>query len=271
MNHNTATLRQIQHDLMVHFNSLSAVRKRSGFPIFALEHGMGTAERGHVYTLLRERQRDRLPLGTYWLLWVVYASETGYGYTGDEYWPSFEKQTPNWQYHDRPKIKRLFERFQSSFNGVVPSGPWARNFSIIAWPITHALLPRYLQRQFAALLYDLRFRLASASLDAGSIGRLLSAHAPHTSTRFQAFLEQEELTGQIVAALLRGDSVDADDLIHPGTLTRIVTDLERVRSSREWLKETRRVVSDRFKGIGRGTYRPENPTTPHTPRRSSST
>ena len=250
---------------MDHFDSLAAVRKRSGFPIFALEHGMDLSILQRVKALLRERHRDRLPLTPFWLLWTVYASEAGYGYTGDEYWPSFETQTPNWQYHDRPKIKNWFERFQRSFNGVVPSGPWAEHFSIIAWPITHALLPRYLQRHFASLLYDLRFRLASASLDAGSIGRLLAAHAPHASTRFQAFLEQEELTGQIVAALLRGDSVDAHDLIHPLTLNRIVADLQRVRSSREWLKETRRVVSDRFKGIGRGTYRPVEPITPTRP------
>ena len=222
---------------------------------------MSSTELQCVNVLLRERHRARLPLAPYWLLWAVYACEAGYGYNGDEYWPSFEEQTPNWEYHDRPKVKSWFERFQRCFNGVVPSGPWARQFSIIAWPITHALLPRYLQHQFAKLLYDLRFRLASASLDAGSIGRLLAAHAAHTSTRFQAFLEQEELTGQIVAALLEGESVDTDDLIYPPTLNRVVADLEHVRSSREWLKETRRVVSDRFKGIGRGTYRPVSPTT----------
>ena len=265
MDHDFATLRHIQDGVLAHFNSLAAVRKRSGFPIFALEHGMSPTELRRVNALLRERHEAGLPLAPYWLLWAVYASEAGYGYTGDEYWPSFERQTPNWQYYDRPKIKRWFERFQRSFNGVIPSGPWARYFSIIAWPITHALLPRYLQRQFVSLLYDLRFRLASASLDAGSIGRLLAAHAPHASTRFQAFLEQEELTGQIVAALLRGDSVDADDLIHPVTLKRIVADLEGVRSSREWLKETKRVVSDRFKGIGRGTYRTVFPTAPTRP------
>ena len=99
-------------------------------------------------------------MAPHWLLWVVYASEAGYGYTGDEYWPSFERQTPNWQFHDRPKIKTWFARFQKSYSGVTPSGSWAEQFSIIAWPITHALLPRYLQWQFARLMYDLRFRLA---------------------------------------------------------------------------------------------------------------
>ena len=262
MDRNAATLKDLQDNLLAHFRSLAAVRERSGFPIFALEHGMTPAELQRTKALLCERQKAKSASAPFWLPWAVYASKAGYDYTGGKYWPPFEQHTPNWQFHDRPKLKHWFGKFQRSFNGVVPSGPWAEHFSIIAWPITHALLPRYLQRQFAKLLYDLRFRLASASLDAGSIGRLLAAHASHASTRFQAFLEQEELTGQIVAALLRGESVDDDDLIHPPTLNRIVTDLERVRTSRGWLKETRRVVSDRFRGIGRGTYRHHSPTAP---------
>ncbi len=265
MDRDAAVLKDLQDRLLAHFHSLARARERSGFPIFALEHGLGPEELERANTLLRARIQARLRLAPHWLLWVVYASEAGYGYTGDEYWPSFEKQTPNWQYHDRPKVKSWFRKFQKSFNGVEPSGPWAEQFSIIAWPITHALLPRYLQRQFVKLLYDLRFRLASASRNTGSLGRLLAAHASHASTRFQAFLEQEELTGQIGAALLWEESVDTNDLLHPPTMKRIVEDLERVRRSREWLKETRRVVSDRFKGIGRGTYHPDSPTTSTSP------
>ena len=39
----------------------------------------------------------------------------------------------------------------------------------------------------------------------------------------------------------------------PPPLRRIVNDLENVRRTREWLTETRRVVADRFRGIGRGS------------------
>ena len=256
MDHDAAALKDLQERLHEHFRSLASARERSDFPIFALEHGLSPEELKRIYPLLRARLKARLPLAPHWLLWVVYASEAGYGYAGDEYWPSFEKQTPTWQFQDRPKIKNWFTRFQNTYSGVVPSGPWAKQFSIIAWPITHALLPRYLQRQFARLLYDLRFRLASgSSSDTGSIGRLLAAHAFHASTRLQQFLQQEELTGQIVVALLRGESAGAQELIHTPTLRRVVADLEQVRNSREWLKETRRVVSDRFTGIGRGTGR----------------
>lgn len=256
MDHDADTLKALQDRLHAHFRSLASARESSGFPIFALEHGLSPGELKRINALLRARHGARRSLAPHWLLWVVYATEAGYGYTGDEFWPSFEKRTPNWQFHDRTKIKTWFARFQKSYGGVIPSGPWAEYFSIIAWPITHALLPRYLQRQFARLLYDLRFRLASSSaLDTGSIGRLLAVHSSHASTRFQEFLQQEELTGQIVVALLRGKTTNAHELIYTPTLQRIVADLERVRSSREWLKDTRRVVSDRFKGIGPGTGR----------------
>lgn len=262
MSHTDETLNDLQGKVEVHFRSLAEKRERFEFPIFALEHGLSPMERGQVNDLLRERCRAKLPLEPYWLLCTVYASEFGYSYNGDEYWPPFEEKTPNWVYNDRPNVKNWFRKFQESFNGVVPTGSWAKHFRIIAWPITHALLPKYLQCQFVKLLYDLRHLLVSDLInDAGSIGRLLDAHAPHASTRLQVFLEQRELTGQIAAALLREQSVDDDHLIHRPTLTRIVEDLESVRRSRDWLKETRRVVSDRFKDIGSGTYPPAPETT----------
>lgn len=183
MDRDAAALNALQERLLAHFSSLASERKRSGFPIFALEHNLSPEDLSRASALLRDRVRTRRRLAPHWLLWVVYASEAGYKYAGDEYWPSFVERTPNWQFHDRPKVKSWFQRFQSSFNGVVPSGLWAEQFSIIAWPITHAVLPRYLQEQLAKLLYDVRYGLAlTSSLDAGSIGRLLAARASHTST-----------------------------------------------------------------------------------------
>ena len=258
-------LTQIQQRLEGHFGALARTRSSSSFPIFALEHDLSEKEREQIGPMLGSRPNVR-PSSRHWLLWVVHATEVGYSYAGDEYWNSFEKQTPGWEYHARPRIKTWFRKFQNAYGGVIPSGPWAEHFSIIAWPITHAILPLYLQHQFARLLYDLRFRLASLTmLDAGAIGRLLAIHASHAPKRFKVFLEQEELTGQIVLALLGGAS-DESKLVHPPTLKRIVADLDKIRNAREWLKETQRVVSDRFKGIGRGVGpsapRPERPSEP---------
>ena len=250
MNALDPALVQMQARLKDHFQKLSEQRGNPGFPVFALEHGLNETERDQIRSMLRSRPSSR-----FWLLWAVHAAEVGYSYAGDEYWSSFEEQTPAWEYHDRPKIKAWFRKFAAAYSGVDPSGPWAEQFSIIAWPITHAILPLYLQYQFAKLLYDLRFQLASQAVpSARDIGRLLAdgGSRADSSKRFQVFLEQEELTGQIVLALL-GEASAEDALIHPPTLKRIVADLEEVRNAREWLKETRSFVSDRFKGIGRGS------------------
>ena len=247
-----SSLTQMQKLVEEHFDALAKARGGLNYPIFALEHGLNEADVQRIGSKLPSNVNQQS--SKYWLLWVIYATELGYDYEGDEYWPSFESKTPGWEYQHRTRIKAWFRKFQNIYGGVIPSGPWADQFSIIAWPITHAILPRYFQRQFAKLLYDLRFRLASrpAFDDARGVGRLLATHASYAPTRFKAFLEQEELTGQIVSALLGGESFEGKH-IHQPTLERIVTDLEEVRNAREWLKETQRLISDRFKGIGSGT------------------
>lgn len=249
----TVSLDQWQTRLERHFESLAHKRAGSGFPIFVLEHGLSAEECEEIATLLRSRLKAGLPLSPHWLLWAIYTTERGYTYAGDEYWPSFEEQTPAWEHADRYKVAPWFRKFEKAYDGVVPSGPWAEHFRIIAWPITHAILPRYLQRQFARALYDLRYRLAGmSSASATGIGRLLAAQAPYGSTRFQEFLQQEELSGRIVLALFGTTPEEGKEPIHPPTLKRIVSDLEKVRSARDWLKETQRVVRDRFHGIGHG-------------------
>ena len=249
-----ARLGEWQQRLEAHFESLARRRKEAGSHIFALEHGLSQEELDQVRPALRSHRRVSSSLTRHWLLWVVYATELGYDYAGDEYWRSFEAKTPYWEYRYRARIKTDFRKFQRTFQGVVPSGPWAEHFRIIAWPITHAILPLYLQRQFARALYELRFQLASATaLEPRKIGRLLAVHEQHASTRFQEFLQQEDLTGRIVLALLGAEASQCKAPLHRPTLDRLLADLEKVRRTREWLKETRRVVSDRFKGIGRGT------------------
>ena len=84
------------------------------------------------------------------------------------------------------------------------------------------------------------------------LGDGLPATADHVSTRFQEFLQQEELTGRIVLALLGEQAIGGSEPIYPVTLKRIVEDLERVRNAGEWLRETRRFVKDRFTGIATG-------------------
>ena len=249
------TLDAWQERLERHFDSLAHSREGSRHPIFALEHGLNPVELNEFSLLIRSQIRFGLS-SRYWLLWLIYATERGYSYSGDEYWASFEKQTPQWEYKDRYRVVPWFRRFQKAYGAVVPSGPWADHFRIIAWPITHAIVPRYLQQHLARVLYDLRFRLAGLETRGpAAIGRLLAGSAHRASLRFQEFVQQEDLTGRIVLSLLdtAPADIDAPSPIYQPTLERIVHDMEEVRSARGWLKEARHVVTDRFVGIGRGT------------------
>ena len=256
------SLEEYQERVKRRFESIARFREGLGFPVFALEHGLANDEIEEMSSLLRENLERRPSLSSHWLLWVVYATEAGYSYNGDEYWPSFQSQTPEWEFN-RYEFVRLFTRFRDKYDGVRPSGAWAEHFRIIAWPITHAILPRYLQNQFARALFDLRFSLAGMDMDVvvvdpSAIGRMLAANAPNASSRFREFLQQEELTGRIVLALFDEEPVKNREPIHPQTLGRIVADLESVRNARDWLRNTRRVVADRFRGIGQG-LRPSEP------------
>lgn len=248
-------LDQWQERMERHFEALAERRASSGLPLFALEHGLSDDEIDEVSRQLRARLVSGARLAPHWLLWTIYAAERGYTYEGGEYWQSFEQVTQGWDSRDRYRVSAWFSRFRKDYNGFKPSGPWASHFSIIAWPITHAVLPRYLQRQFARTLYVLRFQIARLDdIEPAAIGRMIAANAYDASTRFEQFLQQEELVGRMVLALLQQkDDAPRQEPLLPATLERIVHDLESIRNARGWLKETSRVVSDRFSGLGKGS------------------
>ena len=75
-------------------------------------------------------------------MWIVFATEQGYDYDGDEYWHTFERRMPLWDRRWRPNLRSWFGKFQKTYRGLLPIGRWANFFSIIAWPITYALLPK---------------------------------------------------------------------------------------------------------------------------------
>jgi len=241
-----------QAHLERHFAGLKKARgSTTALPIFALEHPLSQEDIQEISTLLRRRLTSGQNLSRHWLLWVVHATEQGYAYDGHEYWDSFEHNTPGWRFlGNRSHVKQWFLKFQKAYNGFEPTGAWADWFSIIAWPIRHAILPKNLQLQFAEALYDLRYQLArNPNLHAKEAGRLLANNAWNASARFSEFLQQQDLAGRIVLALLHQDSTPRTPIYEP-TLKRIVRDLETVHRAREWLKEVRRTV-DQFKGAAR--------------------
>src|SRR5262249_48770666 len=245
-----------------HFSALARGRKDS--PLFALEHGLAPAEVIALSNELRAHILVSPPSPKHSLVWTAYAAEIGYGYAGDEYWQTFEEKTPGWTLHGRRWIRDVFIAFQKNFSGAKPSGPWAEQFSIIAWPITHAILPRDLQQQLARILYELRHSFSAELFDEPQrLGDFIAARSWNTSARFQKLVQASTLVGQIAAALLLQGKEGFKMLLHPMTLKRIADDVDRERRGREWLRAARRAAEERARIRGLTIGRPTTMTFQH--------
>lgn len=237
-------LDELQVQLEAHFSALAALRKPVGYPVYAIEHGRSQEVISSARAAASQHHQTFGLHQRLWLVWVVLAAEAGYGYDGDEYWPSLDVIAGEWRSSsDRQALRNWFEKFHREFAGPTPEGRWAKHFSIIAWPIAGALLPKYLQGHFARHLFHIRYglsRLADAGAD--EIGAYLAASGDQRSARYEDFLEQTDLTGRIVLALRDEDLNEPVPRIIPSTLSRIVGDLERRREAGEFLRAARQVL-----------------------------
>lgn len=234
-------LQRFQQRLEEHFTALAAAKKPGGHPVFGLEHCLTPEEvQGLPQLLGQELDHGGCMDRNHWLCWIVHAVEHGYRFDGLVYWPTFSERTPDWDYYgDRDALRAWFLRFARDFGSVRPVGRWGEHYTYIAWPITNALLPYDLQVQLARAIYIGRYRLKEiAFLPAESVGAFIARHAENPSKRFELFLEQRELVGRVVKALLEGEPDET--IIHRNTLSRIVSDLNQRHAAREWLKEAKR-------------------------------
>ncbi len=243
------------HRLDAHFSGLRAARTQlrgAGAPIFALEHGLDTSAAQSLSDDIRVSVKAG-ELGGDTLPWVIYATELGYRYSGDEYWQTFEEETPGWTLYGRREwIRHCFNDFCRRYGAARPSGPWASQFSIICWPITHAILPRDLQRQLARILYEIRYSFSSELLRSPLLlGERIAARSWEATSRFQNLAQETLLIGQLAAALLLEGELGSDGHLLPATLRRIGQDLDREQRAREWLRSARGLARARarFQGV----------------------
>lgn len=250
-------LKHFHEQLDVHFRALNQERERLDppGPTFALEHGLSAAE----FELLKASVRAAVAAGfgavyrTWWLPYVVYAADVGYDYIGKDYWPRFAERTPGWEAPNsgwdvggqRARLRSWFVKFANEYGGARPTGAFAQFFINIAWPIMHAVLPIYLQRQLAQLLDEYAIYLTNDLLnDPDALGRELArqAYLRDYPERFQKFCSQQALLGRIATALLAGDEEESPYLL-PDTLKRIVDGLMGEQKARLALQRARRSAS----------------------------
>ena len=252
------TLNVWQQKLETHFSHLRRDRlnRTSADQIlYALEHGLNESEVATLRHDIHEWLECSGPDQRHFLAWAVYSSEIGYQYSGEEYWTTFCRLTPGWQdsQNNRDQVRSAFEEFRRKFNATQPQGPWARHFTIICWPITHAILPKDLQRELAYVLYQLRGSFTPQLLhDAELLGQRIEDAALNSGSRFRKLAENHALLGQIATALLFSEEDKEKALILPSTLDRIATDLDQNQRSKEWLGDARRRANQiRIRGLSR--------------------
>lgn len=240
-------LLQWHNKFATHFSDLHKQRITGNFSLFAFEHGLRSEELIQLKNAIQNQLEVSSPNPDYWLPWVVYAAEIGYEFDGHEFWQSFTEKTPKWTLHgNRYFIRNCFEKFVQSFGGFKPSGIWADHFNIICYPITHAILPKDLQRQLARILYDLRFQFNRSFLQSTEqLGNKILSRSEGATKRFQQFSQNIELTGLIARELLSHDQNESENIILPATLRRIVGDLRKEGDASSWLDEARTIARDR--------------------------
>jgi len=238
-------LNALQAELEARFTTLAESRRPLGHPVYAIEHGLEPARVAEAAEAGSNQIHLTGPQDRHWLVWAMLAAEAGYRYAGEEYWPTLEVARGEWHNNQqRTWLRRRFQRFRERFGGPAPVGRWAEQFNIISWPIANAILPRYLQSHFAGRLYAKRYALADrAHSDAARVGLLLAEGYDGASSRFADFLQQTELTAQIVLALRDEDLGSTAPRIEAAVLERIVRDLELRRDAREYLRAARKVIS----------------------------
>lgn len=265
-------LDQWQEKIYDHFNLLDDFRSdtTNKHPIFALEHGLTAYELDCLKADIRTHIANSDPFDRHWLPWIVYATEIGYIYDGQEYWPIFESQTIGWtRFRDKNRswMRECFIRFRDEFHGLEPSGPWAEHFTNICWPIRHAILPHYLQHQLAKALFDMRLSFRSALFESPlMLGNFIATHCRTGTKRFRELLEDPMLVGQLCTALLLQDNKISEELLLKETQVRLVTDLSKEQRERKWLESAQRQAITKFRGLHRhreaGTdYRSHEPGT----------
>jgi hypothetical protein len=243
----TASLAEVEAELEGHFARVAEDKKSKGegHSVFALEHGLPQATMGQLGSMLG---KSLASLGymspKHRLTWVVHAAERGYTFQGLEYWDSFAQVTPNWYTHgSKDTLRSYFAYFAKTYRGVRPSGRWAKHYAYICWPITNALLPKDLQIQLAQAVYNLRHKLDRVvHVTDADLGRMVGQHAYDPTSRFTFFLQQEELVGWIVRALLRGGDA-ASTTIERGTLQRLIDDVRTHSHTKAWLSEVQRIYA----------------------------
>lgn len=215
---------------------------RSG-PVFFIEHGLGEEEVANLVAGVSQALHAH-PLESGWwhshhLPLIVAATEVGYHYrgSGTDFWPVLEAELGVFvSALERQRIRDLFASASRAYRGAQPPAtPWAEAFHLIAWPITHALVPLEFHRPLALTLANLRVKVAG--LSDNDLHRALRIAASSSSARFSTLLEDTALVVAVTRSLLGDDNAE----VCPEAIQRIAADLASDQVARRGVAAAHRI------------------------------
>lgn len=203
-------------------------------PVFFIEHGLSESGAKELWQITRQWVTRCSLLHGSWqttpLPLIVTATEVGYAYrgTGTDFWPNLEAALEtSITYEARHRIRDLFEASSLEFRGTKPpTTAWTDAFGLIAWPITHALVPLEFHRQLSATLANLQVDIEQ--VDDVQLQQRVRLAARHPSIRFDSFLQDHGHAISIIRALLGSTSGE----ISQDTVSRIDLDLKSDHDAR---------------------------------------
>jgi hypothetical protein len=248
----------VEAALTARFRALKA--QRGGAPVYALEHGLSSAE----------LQRLRLTIGPMLRLggvdpaWshmslplIVLATEAGYRYrgTGTDFWPVLSSRLgASFTDRDRNNLSALFETANRTLAIKKPAPTaWNLAFRHIAWPIANAVAPVEIHRALAKALHRMFVRPPSTFEGADLAAALRrAALADGAPDRLLQWLEDDQLAAAMSRRLLElPDESLLDALVVRRIWSDMSNDIVTRRALGNALAEHRQLQSG---GRGFGRY-----------------
>ena len=231
---------EVHRELDQRYRALQESRRG---PVYFVEHGLSEGEVVEVVADVSHHLAAHSIESGWWhansLPLLVAATEVGYRYRGcgTDFWPVLEGEIGVLiSATDRQRIRDLFASAAKTYRGArPPATPWAQAFHLIAWPITHALVPLDFHRPLALTLANLRVNVAELSDD--ELHRAIRIAASNFSARFSTLLEDAALVVAVTRHLLGYDSAE----LSREAVERIAADLASDKVARRAVAVARRV------------------------------
>jgi hypothetical protein len=240
-------LADLQRNLV---EELSELRRQRAGPVYVIEHTLSVDEveelRAAVGTTLRARPLTHDgALSPFWrdLFYplALLAAEVGYKYgsEGNEYWPRLADALDfPFDAADRHALVAGFRGLKAATGVAPPETAWALHFNLIAWPITHAVLPVWLHEPLLEAIIACPHRVV-VSTNGDTVPdylRWMKDYAAATP-RLATFFEQPPARAAIEGLLCEGGG---GCWLSDNFLRRIKRDIGERRRSRRLYTEARR-------------------------------